>query len=392
MNAYPSSAAKRSASTRHRPPPESPRDRVTTALIEDPSHVLGAARSSRRGRPALDRVISRHDRNRLLGIPGPSQIAAMMPTRRTVISAVIAAAACRSHPARAQEPPTSAPDTLAALEATHGGRLGVTAVDTGSGRTFGRRAGERFPMCSTYKVLTAAAVLARAEQGQLSLDQPVTYTQADLLTYAPVTRQNIGAGSMTVAALCAAAVGVSDNTAANLLLNLIGGPSGWTRYARSLGDETSRLDRAEPALNTAIPGDPRDTTTPAAMARNLNTLMFGAALTTPSRAQLENWMRDSRITATLLRAGLPRNWHVGDKSGSGDNGTRNDIGIIRRARCRPNHRRRLLYRFNPTTRRPGSRHRRSRPNHRHDIRTVTGEPRYRAPAVRPKRCRPQQAA
>jgi beta-lactamase class A len=252
-----------------------------------------------------------------------------MPTRRTVITAGIPIAFCPLSLAHArQRPQTATHDAVAALEAIHGGRLGVAALDTGSGESFGYRTDERFPMCSTHKVLTAAAALASCDQGRLRLDQPIAYTQADLLAYAPITKQNAAAGFMTVAALCAAAIEWSDNTAANLLLNLVGGPSGWTRYARSLGDETSRLDRIEPDLNTAIPGDDRDSTTPAAMVRDLNTLLLGDALTKPSRAQLETWMRNGTITGTLLRAGLPRDWRVGDKSGSGDNGTRNDIGII----------------------------------------------------------------
>ena len=183
-------------------------------------------------------------------------------------------------------------------------------------------------MCSTHKFLTAAAVLATVDEGKMTLDQRVPYTRADLLGYAPIARQNVDAGFMTVAALCAAAIEWSDNTAENLLLKLIGGPPGWTRYARAIGDPTSRLDRFEPALNTAVRGDPRDTTTPEAMTRNLHVVLLGDALTGGSRGQLETWMLDGRITASLLHAGVPAGWRVADKSGSGENGTRNDIGII----------------------------------------------------------------
>jgi beta-lactamase class A len=133
---------------------------------------------------------------------------------------------------------------------------------------------------------------------------------------------------MTVDALCEAAIEWSDNTAGNLLLGLIGGPTGWTRYARSIGDTTSRLDRIEPELNTAIPGDPRDTTTPGAMVRDLDVVLLGKALSDASRVQVENWLLDSKITGNLLHAGLPNGWHVGDKSGSGERGSRNDIAII----------------------------------------------------------------
>jgi beta-lactamase class A len=227
---------------------------------------------------------------------------------------------------------SAAPDlteqALAALEATNGGRLGVVAVDTASGRRIAYRADERFPMCSTHKLLSAAAILAMVEAGRITLDQQVPYGPADLLDYAPVTRKHVDAGSMTVDALCAAAVAWSDNTAGNLLLRLIGGPEGWTRYIRSIGDPVSRLDRVETALNTAIPGDPRDTTTPEAMVRDLRAILVGNALNAASRARLEGWMFDSPITGALLRAGLPSGWRVGDKSGAGERGSRNDIGII----------------------------------------------------------------
>ncbi|WP_419760698.1 class A beta-lactamase [Acidisoma sp.] len=260
-------------------------------------------------------------------------------TRRSFAAAASGAAFCGALPARAQNGATPqaaqsdpglarAHAAIGNLEARHGGRLGVVAVDTGSGRRIGYRGDERFAMCSTHKFLTAAAVLATVDEGKMTLDQRVPYTRADLLDYAPVARQNAGAGFMTVAALCAAAMEWSDNTAENLLLKLIGGPPGWTRYARAIGDTTSRLDRFEPALNTAVPGDPRDTTTPEAMVRDLHVVLLGNALTKSSRGRLETWMLDGRITASLLRAGVPPHWRVADKSGSGENGTRNDIGII----------------------------------------------------------------
>ena len=253
----------------------------------------------------------------------------------------VAATLCQTALARAQIPsPPASPradaaiaaaiDALAALETVHGGRLGVAVVDAGSMRRFGHRADERFAMCSTHKVLTAAAVLDEVDRGEFSLDRRVSYSQADLLDYAPSTKQHVDAGFMTVGALCAACVEFSDNTAANLLLGLLGGPPGWIRYARSLGDHVSRLDRTEPALNTAIPGDERDTTTPAAMVRNLYSVLQGTGLRHSSRVQLETWMLDGHITDSLLRAGMPAGWRVADKSGAGDHGTRNDIGMILR--------------------------------------------------------------
>lgn len=217
---------------------------------------------------------------------------------------------------------------IEALETKAGGRLGALAIDSGTGATIGYRADERFPMCSTHKMLSGAAILARIDAGTLALDRRVPFGRADLLEYAPAAKQHVEAGFMTVEELCRAAIRLSDNTAANLLIDLIGGPAGWTRYARSIGDSVSRLDRMEPDLNTAVPGDPRDTTTPAAMSASLAAVLFGTALTDPSRSRLKSWMLDSDITASLFRAGLPSGWHVADKSGSGENGSRNDVGIL----------------------------------------------------------------
>lgn len=224
---------------------------------------------------------------------------------------------------------------LAVLEAHGTGRLGVVAVDTGTGETISHRADERFPMCSTHKVLVGGAILSLVEAGKLKLEQMVPYGTADLLEYAPVTQKNLASGGMTVEALCEAAIRWSDNTADNLLLKLIGGPVGWTRYARSIGDTVSRLDRFEPELNTSIPGDPRDTSTPAAMNRTLATLLFGTVLGDAQRARLKGWMLDSDLTAKLLPAGVPSGWHVADKSGSGANGSRNDVGILYPPRAAP---------------------------------------------------------
>jgi len=259
----------------------------------------------------------------------------MVPRR--AVAASVCAVLCRGLPGYAQAPATTRSlasdstlvrDSLAAIETRHGGRLGVVARETRSGHRIDYRAEERFAMGSTHKFLTAAAILSMVDEGRMQLDRQVHYDRADLLEYAPITRKNVESGFMTVDALCAAAIEWSDNTAANLLLGLIGGPRGWTRYARLIGDVTSRLDRIEPALNTAIPGDPRDTTTPDAMVRDLNLLLVGNGLSDASRTRLANWMFDSRVTGNLLHAGLPHGWRVGDKSGSGDHGTRNDIGII----------------------------------------------------------------
>lgn len=214
---------------------------------------------------------------------------------------------------------------FARLEALHGGRLGVFALDAQSGRRITHRAHERFPMCSTFKVLAVSAVLQRVDAGAERLDRHVRYTPNDLLEYAPVTRAHLRNGSMTVQALCAAAIEYSDNTAANLLLASLGGPAAVTTFARSMGDEVTRLDRNEPSLNTAIAGDPRDTTTPAAISRDLQLLLTGTVLSSASRQRLRSWLLACRTGTDCLRAGLPSSWRVGDKTGSGQNGTRNDL-------------------------------------------------------------------
>jgi beta-lactamase class A len=170
---------------------------------------------------------------------------------------------------------------FAAIEAKTGGRLGVAVIDTETGARTGYRAAERFAMCSTSKLLSVGAVLARVDVGAETLDRVIPYTQADLVTYSPETSRHAGAG-MTLAALCRAAITLSDNTAANLLLTTIGGPKGFTAYARRIGDAHTRLDRTETTLNEAAPGDPRDTTTPADMARNLEKLTLGRTLS-PAR-------------------------------------------------------------------------------------------------------------
>ncbi|NTX24611.1 PEN family class A beta-lactamase, Bcc-type, partial [Burkholderia cepacia] len=216
---------------------------------------------------------------------------------------------------------------LAELESSVGGRLGVCAIDTASGRVIEHRADERFPFCSTFKAMLSAAVLAQSVARPALLQQRVTYTRADLVNYSPVSEKHVGEG-MTVAALCEAAIQYSDNSAANLLMKLLGGPSAVTAYARSIGDDTFRLDRWETELNTALPGDLRDTTTPAAMAASMRVLMVGDALPAAQRAQLVAWMRGNKVGDKRLRAGVPAGWTVGDKTGTGDYGTTNDAGVV----------------------------------------------------------------
>ena len=220
-------------------------------------------------------------------------------------------------------------DRIAAVETRLGGRIGVAALDTGSGLHIDYRPNERFPMCSTFKVLAAAAVLKRVDGGKEHLDRMVAYGKEDILEYAPVTKEHLKEGRMTLGDLCAAAIEQSDNTAGNLLLQAIGGPSGLTSFLRTIGDETTRLDRMEPDLNTAIPGDERDTITPAAMLADMVRLLTKDVLSAASRRQLERWLIGSKTGAQMIRAGVPVTWRVGDKTGRGANGATNDVAVLR---------------------------------------------------------------
>ncbi|HET6806522.1 MAG TPA: class A beta-lactamase [Frateuria sp.] len=217
---------------------------------------------------------------------------------------------------------------LAGLERQHGGRLGVAILDCGDGRRVGHRADERFLLCSTFKVLAVAAVLAGVDRGDERLQRRIRFGTEGLLDYAPVTRLHTGAPGMTVEALCAAALTVSDNTAANLLLAALGGPQAVTAFVRGLGDSATRLDRTEPELNVTRPGDRRDTTTPDAMLDTLRHLLLGKALSDSSRARLLGWMRGCLTGTDKLRAGLPAGWSAGDKTGSGAQGESNDVAIL----------------------------------------------------------------
>ncbi len=216
---------------------------------------------------------------------------------------------------------------LAALERRHGGRLGVSVLDMESARRIGHRADERFPTCSTFKFLASALVLTRVDQGKERLDRRVVFSKDDLVTYSPVTEHHVGGQGMTIGELCHATVTISDNTAGNLLLASFGGPAGLTAFARSLGDATTRLDRIETELNEATPGDPRDTTTPAAMLDDMRALLLGNVLSPASRKQLADWLVAATTGAQRIRAGLPTDWRVGDKTGTSNNGVTNDIAI-----------------------------------------------------------------
>jgi beta-lactamase class A len=218
---------------------------------------------------------------------------------------------------------------IAGIEARIGGRIGVAALDTSNSKRLDYRQDERFPMCSTFKFLAAAAVLKRVDEKKEKLERFVPYGAKEILEYAPVTKEHLKDGGMTLGALCAAAIEQSDNTAGNLLLNAIGGPAGLTNFVRTLGDRVTRLDRIEPELNSAIPGDERDTTTPAAICSDMQRLLLGDALSETSRRQLEDWLQRNETGGAMIRAGVPKNWIIGDKTGRGSNGATNDIAIMR---------------------------------------------------------------
>jgi beta-lactamase class A len=248
--------------------------------------------------------------------------------------AFLAGLAVTALPIRAQAAPSAeerldlANKRLTEIEARAGGRLGVFVRDTGTGATIEHRANERFPMCSTFKLLMAAAALKRVDEGAERLDRTIAYGPGDLIDYAPIAKAHVGDGGMTLADLCAAAIDWSDNTAANLVLKTIGGPAGFTQFARSLGDSVTRLDRNEPTLNESLPGDPRDTTSPRAMAGTMQKVLLGDALSDASRRQLQTWLVNDKVGDKRLRAGLPGSWRIGDKTGTGERGSTNAVAII----------------------------------------------------------------
>jgi len=254
-----------------------------------------------------------------------------MLSRRQVLqgmAALLVAGAARRVAAGGDTVAEALERRFAAIERPTGGRLGVAILDTGSGLRAGRRADERFPLCSTFKVLAAGAVLQRVDAGHEDLARRIRFGKDRLVDYSPVTEHHAGGAGMSLGEICAAALDYSDNTAGNLLLETLGGPPEVTRFARSLGDPVTRLDRTETRLNEALPGDPRDTTTPQAMLRDLHALLLGNVLSPASRRQLLAWMTACTTGAKRLRAGVPADWQVADKTGSGDHGTANDIGIL----------------------------------------------------------------
>ncbi|MEQ9663231.1 MAG: class A beta-lactamase [Parasphingopyxis sp.] len=213
------------------------------------------------------------------------------------------------------------------MEEEIGGRIGVALMNERGETLYAWRGDERFAMCSTFKLALAAAVLERVEEGEFSIDDSIVFDQSDILSYAPVTSERVAQGEMTVAELAEAIITLSDNTAANLLLDRIGGPAALTTFFRDHGDEVSRLDRMEPELNENAPGDPRDTTSPVAMASLVQRLMFEPELSLASREQLGAWAIANETGDERIRAGIPDGWRVGDKTGTCGTAY-NDIGIV----------------------------------------------------------------
>jgi beta-lactamase class A len=221
----------------------------------------------------------------------------------------------------------SAAKHLVALEKREGGRLGVAALDTATGHRLQHRSDERFGMCSVFKFLAAGAILKRVDQRTEHLDRRVEYTESDLFEYAPVAREHVKEGAMPLGELCAAAVQWSDNTAANLMLKVLGGPATVTAFIRSTGDQITRLDNIEPALNVVRPGEVHDTTTATSMVGLLNSVVLGNVLSNSSRTLLQGWMLDAKVGEHRLPAGLPSGWRIAHKTGTWDDQT-NDVAII----------------------------------------------------------------
>ncbi len=217
---------------------------------------------------------------------------------------------------------------LVEIEARLGARLGAVVLDTETGTKWSHRPDERFPLNSTFKAFACAAVLARVDRGEEDLSRSIVFQKSDLVTYSPVTELRIAGEGMTVGELCEAATAMSDNTAANLVLGSIGGPEGFTRFMRFLGDEATRLDRWETELNEAVPGDPRDTTTPNAIVESLRKLVLAETLSSGSRGQLESWLVGNKVGGPLLRAGLPGSWRIADRTGAGSYGSRGIVAVI----------------------------------------------------------------
>ncbi len=256
-----------------------------------------------------------------------------MINRRTLLVSLAALAACAEGPGRAQQNQARGqaprdPDFGPVLQSLGAGaRLGVSALDIGSGRAVGHDQHSRFSMCSTFKLPLAAAIFAEVDRGAIRLEQELIFGPSDMLSNAPMAEAALSRGRLTVAEACDAIIVVSDNVAANLLLRLIGGPAALTAFFRRCGDQATRLDRYELELNSNLPGDPRDTTTPAAMLGLVQAILTGNVLTERSRARIVSAMERCATGRDRLRAGFPAEWRAGDKTGTGARGAANDVAF-----------------------------------------------------------------
>lgn len=239
-----------------------------------------------------------------------------------VAACAVALGTIASFPALGAENPI-----LAAAEKAETGlraRVGLAVVDTATGNTWLRNADQRFPMASTFKALACAALL---DSGADKSNRKIVIGEADLEAYSPVTKSMVGTEA-SASDLCAITLRTSDNTAANKVLEVLGGPAEVTAFLRSIGDATTRLDRTEPELNEGKPGDPRDTTTPAKMAETIGKLVLGDALGEPERRQLTDWLVGNEVGGPLLRAGMPGDWRIADRTGAGGHGTRGIVAVM----------------------------------------------------------------
>jgi beta-lactamase class A len=223
---------------------------------------------------------------------------------------------------------------LSDLEKSAHGRLGISAIDTNNNYQIEYKDNERFAFCSVNKVIGVSAILKQNMKDKNLLQQKIKYQKKDIVDYSPITEKN-AAREMTISELCAAAIKYSDNTAINLLMKKLGGLDAVNRFARSIGDNQFRIDRWEPELSTAIPGDIRDTTTPLAMTTSFQKLTYGDVLAAPQHDLLITWLLENTTGNERIRAGVPKNWSVGDKTGTGEYGTTNDVAIIWPTNCKP---------------------------------------------------------
>jgi beta-lactamase class A len=222
---------------------------------------------------------------------------------------------------------------IIALESKYKGKISFAAINTTNNTTLKYNANIYVPMCSTYKFIVVAAILKKSMMDSHFLQQKIQYKKEDLVTYSPITSKNLANG-MTIAELCKSAI-LSDNTAANLLVKELGGITVVNNFARSIGNRSFRLDRLEPYLNSAIPGDLRDTTTAFDMMKSLQTLVLGSILGMNEKLQLQDWLKNHTTGNERIRAGIPKHWSVGDKTGTCKYGSTNDIGIIWPKNCSP---------------------------------------------------------